>query len=111
MIPLVCRFCEDAPCVAACPRKALSQNVETGVIMVNEDMCDGCGWCMVACDFGGITIHPTKKAAIVCDLCDGELQCVKYCVNETLDFLKPEQHMVAKGRALVDKTVPSIWTT
>jgi len=109
MFPVVCRFCEKAPCIAACPKKALSKNVKKGVIMVDEDKCVGCGRCMEVCEFGGITIHPMKKTAMVCDLCGGEPLCVKYCVDEAIIFLKPEEYVVAKGRALIDKTESSIW--
>jgi Fe-S-cluster-containing hydrogenase component 2 len=109
IIPMVCRLCMNPPCAAACPIKALSQNVKTGVITVDDDKCVGCGRCMEACPFGCITIHPTKRTAMVCDLCGGEPLCVKYCANETLLFLKPEEYVVARGKGLIDKTVPSIW--
>ena len=38
-LSLTCRLCEDPPCVAACPRDALTQSEENGVIMVDEDKC------------------------------------------------------------------------
>ncbi|MEA3459530.1 MAG: 4Fe-4S dicluster domain-containing protein, partial [Chloroflexota bacterium] len=43
-----CQLCKDPPCVIACPRKALSQSEETGIIIVDEDLCNGCGWCIEA---------------------------------------------------------------
>ena len=85
-LAIACRLCEDAPCVVACPRKALEQSEATGVIIVDEDKCDGCGWCLEACDFGAITIHPDTKVAIVCDLCDGEPKCVEICPVEALEL-------------------------
>ena len=36
-MPMSCRFCEDAPCVRSCSRKALTQSEETGVIIVDDD--------------------------------------------------------------------------
>jgi len=83
-ISIACRLCEDAPCVIACPRKALEQSMDTGIILINQDKCDGCGWCVEACSFGAITIHPDKKVAIVCDLCEGDPECVKICPVEAL---------------------------
>ena len=84
---LNCRMCEDAPCVLACPRKALTQSDETGVIAVN-DKCNGCGWCVKACDFGAITVDP-KPTVNICDLC-GEREkgpaCVEWCPEEALEL-------------------------
>jgi Fe-S-cluster-containing dehydrogenase component len=39
----------------------LTQSEETGVILVEDDLCNGCGWCFEACDFGAITLDPEKK--------------------------------------------------
>ena len=86
---LTCRLCEDAPCVIACPRKALTQSEETGVILVEDDLCNGCGWCFEACDFGAITLDPEKKVVRICDLCiereDGPI-CVEWCPEEALEL-------------------------
>ncbi len=85
-LTIACRLCEDAPCVIACPRKALEQSEESGIILVDADKCDGCGWCVEACDFGAITIHPDTKVAIVCDLCDGDPKCVEICPVEAIEL-------------------------
>lgn len=88
-LSVTCRLCENPPCVRACPRDALTQSEETGVIMVDTDKCNGCGWCIEACDYGAIMLHPEKKIVFVCDLCKekGEPQCVKWCPEEALDFV------------------------
>jgi len=83
---IACRLCEDAPCVIACPRKALEQSKENGVIMIDDDKCDGCGWCIEACDFGAIALMPDKKTVVICDLCDGDPKCVKWCPEEALEL-------------------------
>lgn len=85
---LNCRLCEDAPCVTACPRKALTQSEENGVIAVNDALCDGCGWCIKACDFGAIFID-TNRAARTCDLCstrEGGPACIEWCPEEALEL-------------------------
>ena len=89
-LAIACRLCEDPQCVIACPREALSQSEETGVIMVDEEMCNGCAWCVEACDFGAIQLHPESRVAFVCDLCDGEPKCVEWCPEEALDFITEE---------------------
>lgn len=82
-IATVCRLCEDAPCVKACPRNALFQK-ESGVISVNEEKCDRCGWCVMACPYGAVTLHPDKSSVLLCDLCNGEPKCVEFCPGEAL---------------------------
>ena len=90
---IACRTCEDAPCVIACPREALVQDTDTGIIRMDEDACDGCGWCIEACDFGAISLNPQTKLAEICDLCEDleeGPQCVKWCPKEALILSTPE---------------------
>jgi carbon-monoxide dehydrogenase iron sulfur subunit len=88
-IAITCRHCEDPACVTACPKEALSQEEKTGVIMIDEEKCNGCSWCIEACPFGAMMLHPTKKVVSTCDNCKdlGEPQCVKWCPEEALEFL------------------------
>ena len=86
-VPVLCQHCEDAPCIAACPRDALTQSEKNGTILVEEDKCNGCGWCIEACDYGAIMLHPEKKVVFVCDMCEGEPKCVEWCPEEALDFV------------------------
>jgi len=93
MTAISCRLCEDAPCVLACPRDALSRSEEDGTIVVDTDKCDGCGWCVEACDFGAVILNPTTKNAEICNLCndvEGGPQCVAYCPKEALSLATPE---------------------
>jgi anaerobic carbon-monoxide dehydrogenase iron sulfur subunit len=92
---VTCRKCEDPVCVAACPKKALSQEDCTGIIRVNEHACTGCGWCISACPFGAMNLHPDKKIAFTCNSCTdndykGEPQCVQWCPEEALHFVTAE---------------------
>jgi len=87
---LACRFCEDAKCVTACPEKALVQSEKTGILMVKENKCKGCDWCIQACPHGGITIHPDTGIAIACDLCEGEPKCVEFCPEEALEIVSTD---------------------
>jgi Fe-S-cluster-containing hydrogenase component 2 len=84
---VTCRRCEDPPCVAACPRDALTQSEESGTILVDMDKCNGCGWCIEACDYGAVMLHTDSKTVYICDLCKDEKggpQCIKWCPEEAL---------------------------
>ena len=86
MMSVACRFCEDTPCIAACPREALGWDEERAIIVLDKVRCTGCGWCVEACDFGAITINPATKSALICDLCaDREWpHCVEVCPKEAI---------------------------
>jgi len=89
---LVCEQCEDLPCVYACPRKALSQSENNGAIIVNDDLCDGCGWCVKSCKTGAIALDP-KPTVRICDLCadrDAGPTCVEWCPEEALELTTHE---------------------
>jgi TPP-dependent indolepyruvate ferredoxin oxidoreductase alpha subunit len=85
-VAVTCRTCKGAPCVAACPKDALRQSTETGTVTVDEEKCDGCGWCIETCKYGAITLHPNTRKAMVCDTCEGEPKCVQWCPEGALSF-------------------------
>ncbi|MGB9854335.1 MAG: 4Fe-4S dicluster domain-containing protein [Candidatus Bathyarchaeales archaeon] len=102
-IAMTCRFCEDAPCVRACPREALTQSEENGIILINEARCDGCGWCVQACPYGGIAVHPDKNSVLVCDLCNGEPKCVEFCPEEALELVTGDEAASKKLVAAIER--------
>jgi carbon-monoxide dehydrogenase iron sulfur subunit len=88
-VALACRFCEDAWCVKACPKEALKQS-EKGVPLVDADKCSACGWCLQACPYGGIVLHPEKRV-VTCDLCDGNPKCIDFCPEEALQLTQCDE--------------------
>ncbi|MGC9398591.1 MAG: 4Fe-4S dicluster domain-containing protein [Anaerolineae bacterium] len=107
MTAVACRTCENAPCVIACTRDALTQDPDTGIIYVDADRCDGCAWCIEACDFGAISINPETKLAEICDLCEDEEepQCVKWCPKDALELTTPDRRAQRSRRALLKEEV------
>lgn len=97
VISIACQVCEGAPCVAACPRNALSVR-EDGTIAVDMGLCTGCGWCIEACDFGAIALDPRTKCVVVCDLCRDlpEPRCIEGCPKGALSLAS---HSAVAGRA------------
>lgn len=78
-VPHLCVQCPDYPCVEACPTNALSVNKETSAVEVDKEKCIACGKCIDACPGKIPHMHPTKKHIIICNLCDGDPECVKAC--------------------------------
>ena len=83
---VTCKACLNAPCVIACPETAITQSKETGAIVVDEQKCKGCDWCIEACKYGAITLHPSRHKAIVCDTCGGAPKCIPACPEGALSL-------------------------
>ena len=101
---IACRTCENAPCVIVCPRDALTQDPDLGIIRVDSTKCDGCAWCVEACDFGAISINPATTLAEICDLCETHPegpQCVKWCPKEALTMTTADQRAQRNRKKLI----------
>jgi len=102
---MTCRFCNDPPCVTACSREALRQSEKGNLIIVDEEKCNGCGWCIQACPYGGLIMDREKNVVAVCDLCEGEPKCVDFCPEEALE-LASDDEAVDKAWASAIENLP-----
>jgi len=91
-VPLQCCHCEDAPCLLVCPTEAIHRPVENGPVLIDEERCIGCKYCVLVCPFGVIDLSRDGKAAVKCDLCikrteaGKEPACVSACPTGALKF-------------------------
>ena len=93
---LICRRCESAPCISACPQSALekvpSKNNDAGVLKRANMLCTGCGTCAIACPFGTIYTDLIPFPSSVCDVCKGRLGpgekplCVNTCWDGSIEY-------------------------
>lgn len=86
-VPVLCRHCEDAPCMHACISGAISRTGE-GVVITNSDKCIGCWTCVMVCPYGVIGRHMETHKAYRCDRCP-DLQspaCVDACPTQALVY-------------------------
>jgi len=58
--PVRCNHCKEAPCVKVCITGA-SQQREDGIIWVDQDMCVGCRYCIIACPYQNRTFLSKDK--------------------------------------------------
>jgi len=85
-LPVICQHCQDAPCMAVCPREAIYRDCELDRVMVDYERCISCRMCSVACPFGAIGFDKERQKVFKCDLCGGQPLCVDYCFPRALDF-------------------------
>jgi carbon-monoxide dehydrogenase iron sulfur subunit len=98
-VPVVCRHCEDAPCMSACIAGAIHRT-DTGVVMTDSDKCIGCWTCVMVCPYGVIGRHLEAHKAYRCDRCpDLEMPaCVTACPNRALVYRSVKDYSATKRR-------------
>ena len=86
-VPILCRHCEDAPCMHACIAGAISRSPDH-VVATDRDKCIGCWTCVMVCPYGVIGRHPEEHKAYRCDRCpDLDLPaCVSACPTKALVY-------------------------
>ncbi len=89
-LPLLCRHCEDAPCVRACRTGATSQDPLTRVVSHDPDRCIGCWMCTMVCPYGVIGRELERRVAVKCDRCpDRDVPaCVDACPTRALLYVE-----------------------
>ena len=91
----VCKHCHQAGCLEACPTGAIVRT-ETASVFVQNDVCNGCGYCVVSCPFGVIDRRPAPLpdagGAFKCTFCYDRQKsglvpaCAKVCPTESILF-------------------------
>jgi formate dehydrogenase iron-sulfur subunit len=87
----VCKHCTHAACLDVCPTGSLFRT-EYGTVVVQPDICNGCGYCVPACPYGVIDQRKEDGRAFKCTLCydrlkDGQTPaCAQACPTESIQF-------------------------
>ena len=87
----VCKHCTHAACLDVCPTGALFRT-EFDTVVVQQDICNGCGYCVPACPFGVLDKREEDGRVWKCTLCydrlgDGmEPACAKACPTDSIQF-------------------------
>ena len=116
-IPKMCMHCDDAPCIPACPNRAISKRRD-GIVMIDPEKCKGSGKCIGACPYGVIYFNKELKISQKCTMCAHlldrgwkEPRCVTACPADALIFGEKEElkGLIARAEALSpeDKAKPA----
>ena len=87
----VCKHCTHAACLDVCPTGALFRT-EFGTVVVQPDVCNGCGYCVPACPYGVIDQRKEDGRVFKCTLCYDRLKhdqtpaCAQACPTESIQF-------------------------
>jgi formate dehydrogenase iron-sulfur subunit len=103
----VCKHCTHAGCLDVCPTGALFRT-EFGTVVVQEDVCNGCGYCVPACPFGVIARRETDGQVWKCTLCydrlRGDMQpaCAQACPTQSIQFGPLDELRARAGERVVE---------
>ena len=87
----VCKHCTTAACLDVCPTGSLFRT-EFGTVVVQEDICNGCGYCVPACPFGVIDRRESDGRVWKCTMCYDRLRddltpaCAQACPTQSIQF-------------------------
>ena len=101
----VCKHCTNAGCLDACPTGALIRT-EFQTVLLQADVCNGCGYCIPACPFGVVDRDHIDGRAGKCTLCYDRLEdglepaCAKACPTDSIQF-GPYEELVAHAERRV----------
>jgi formate dehydrogenase iron-sulfur subunit len=102
----VCKHCTEAACLEVCPTGAIMRT-EFGTVLIQSDVCNGCGYCIPACPFGVIERREEDGMAHKCTHCYDRLEigeepaCAKACPTQSISF-GPVDELREKARRRVD---------
>ena len=101
----VCKHCENAGCLEACPTGSIVRT-EFGGVFVQPDICNGCSYCVVACPFGVVQRNKDDGRAFKCTFCYDRQKvgltpaCAHACPTESIKFGNLEELRAEAARRL-----------
>ncbi|MBI4594960.1 MAG: 4Fe-4S dicluster domain-containing protein [Candidatus Tectomicrobia bacterium] len=108
--PHACMHCEKPPCLEVCPSGAIIKR-EDGIVLIEEDSCNGCSLCVEACPYQAIKLGPEGQIAKKCDMCVNRVDkglepfCALCCEGEAILFGNIKDKAGAAAEFLARNTV------
>jgi len=101
-IPRICNHCDNPACLAACPRDAIFKRDQDGVVLVDQQRCQGYRYCVAGCPYKKIYFNPQTGKSEKCIFCFPRVEkglptaCAQQCVGRIrfIGFLDDEEGQV-----------------
>jgi len=101
---MICMHCTNPACLAACPRQAIYKRVDDGIVLIDQERCNGYRFCMEACPYKRIYFNHNAKASQKCVLCYPRIEqgvapaCFRQCPGRVrfLGYMDDEDSAVYK---------------
>lgn len=84
-LPRICMHCTRPACLEACPRTAIYKREDNGIVLIDEERCNGYRFCAEACPYKRIYFNPQRKLSQKCVLCFARVEqgvapaCMRQC--------------------------------
>lgn len=86
-LPRICNHCSNPGCLAACPRGAIFKRDQDGVVLVDQERCEGMRYCIAGCPYKKIYFNPKRFKSEKCIFCFPRVEkglppaCADQCVG------------------------------
>lgn len=107
-IPVLCRHCDEAPCINSCVSGCLYKDADS-LVRRHKERCIGCWSCIMACPFGVISQDKARHIAVKCDRCHklDTPACVSGCPTRALFMMEADDFAHEKRlKIAVSETTP-----
>jgi complex iron-sulfur molybdoenzyme family reductase subunit beta len=102
-LPRICNHCSNASCLSACPRGAIFKRDQDGIVLVDQERCEGLRYCVAACPYKKVYFNPKTFKSEKCIFCFPRVErglapaCADQCVGRIrfvgyLDDLEGQVH-------------------
>ncbi|MBI2431746.1 MAG: 4Fe-4S dicluster domain-containing protein [Candidatus Hydrogenedentes bacterium] len=92
-ISLACNHCDEPACIKSCPVDAISKRASDGVVLIDQEKCVGCRYCVAACPYGAPRVDTDTNKVSKCTMCVHRLDagllpaCALACVTGAIQFV------------------------